>query len=148
MHQLLCLLESHFRTIKRAFHPSAFTQRLRCDSSQPLQYFFDVLAFCSHFLNSSGITICASLCHLLHYMLNTSLSDLSMSYSLLCTQPPSITIFRNTSRCLSVHSSLTSGSWPRLLQKGWLVCLSSSSVSSSFEQFGVDGKSLGFTCIQ
>ena len=31
--------------------------------------------------------------------------------------------------------------WPRLLQNGWFVCLSSSSAASdsSFEQFGVDG---------
>ena len=40
-------------------------------------------------------------------------------------------------------SRITSGSWPRLLQKGWLVCLSSSSAasaSSSSKQFGVDGR--------
>ena len=41
-----------------------------------------------------------------------------------------------------------SGSWPRLLQKGWLVCLSLSSAastSSSFEQFGVDGRGCFFS---
>ena len=40
---------------------------------------------------------------------------------------------------LNIHNQ-TSGSWPRLLQKGLLVFLSSSaaSVQSSLEQFGVD----------
>ena len=30
----------------------------------------------------------------------------------------------------SVHKTKTSGSWPRLLQKGWFVCLSSSSAET------------------
>ena len=51
----------------------------------------------------------------------------------------------NTETLLSsgrlVGRAETSGSLPRLLQKGWLMCSSSSSsAASSFEQFGVDGR--------
>ena len=119
MLQLLCFSASHFLILKwNLFH----WLPLRGCSTIPLCHFhsfFEVLAFCSNFLKTSGISHLTSyhsgqwysLCFSVHSSFwrasHWLVSDQPTSNSLFCVHPTSKKIFLATSRCFSVQFSFT-----------------------------------------